>query len=177
MREGRRRRSHGHWFRDSSAIGSTQAACSFRQLDRNLCYVGQFAHGFFGLGLNVMKCTPTGRPNRFSVSLAQTTDADERFNMRSWNKPVTVTLSLDKLWSAIEISRVPLGIPQLAAWVSKRGLRRKAIQYRQRGLVRALNRRGRHIPLAANFGRTSGPRLSYSALAFRFVIFGKDDYG
>jgi hypothetical protein len=83
MREGRRRRSHGHWFRDSSAIGSTQAACSFRQLDRNLCYVGQFAHGFFGLGLNVMKCTPTGRPNRFSVSLAQTTDADERFNMRS----------------------------------------------------------------------------------------------
>jgi hypothetical protein len=52
--KGRRRRSHGHWFRDSSAIGAAQAACSFRQIDRNLCYVGQFAHGLFGLGLNVM---------------------------------------------------------------------------------------------------------------------------
>jgi hypothetical protein len=35
--KGRRRRSHGHWFRDSSAIGAAQAACSFRQIDRNLC--------------------------------------------------------------------------------------------------------------------------------------------
>jgi hypothetical protein len=54
----------------------------------------QSANGFFRLGLDGVQAAAigTGRFSRFSGSLSQTTETDERLFTRSWNRLVTVTL-------------------------------------------------------------------------------------